>query len=266
MSTTSLISKGYCATSAGQVHYCVTPRRDGGLVAFLHQTASSSAMYAGVMTELADSVGCVALDTPGFGESFTPAVPPTIADYAAALHEALQRLGVNECCLFGHHTGAAIAVQIAHTHPNLVRKLILCGPPLLNSSQIESLKQGLPPFEIQADGQHLVRVWERLRRRDPELSLDITHRETLLTLVAGTAAAHTYRAVFSYDFAAQLAELDLPILVMAGEDDTLRASLEPAYALLRQGQMRIIPRAGAYICDREPKRVADIVREFCLGA
>lgn len=265
MSTTPVISKGYCAVSAGQVHYRATQRRDGVPVVFLHQTASSSAMYAGVLAELPDSVWGVAFDTPGFGESFTPARPPTIADYAAALSEALQTLGVNECFLFGHHTGAAIAVQIAYTQPGLARKLILCGPPLLSASQIESLKQGLPPFAIQADGQHLWRVWERLRRRDPDLPLDITHREALLTLTAGASATHTYQAVFDHDIAGQLAALDLPVLVMAGEHDTLRASLEPAYTLLRHGQMRVIPTAGTYICDREPKRVADIVCAFFLA-
>jgi pimeloyl-ACP methyl ester carboxylesterase len=259
------IRKGYADTPHGQVHYRATERRPAGPIVFLHQTASASEMYEALLNELADSFWCVALDTPGFGESFHPTESPTITFYALVLFDALRSLGISECYLFGHHTGAAIAAQMTHAHPGFARKLILSGPPLLNPAQIEMLKSGLRPFEIQPDGEYLLAVWNRLRKRDPDAPLALTHRETLLTLQAGEAAAHTYHAVFAHDFAGQLAALDIPVLVMAGEHDTLRASLEPAYALLHNGQMRLIPNAGTYICDREPKLVADVVREFIGG-
>ncbi len=256
------IRRGYADTRCGQVHYCTAG--EGRALVLLHQTASSSAMYAALLPLLPGRV--IALDTPGFGGSFTPEQPLTIPYCAEVLHEALRNLGVDECDLFGHHTGAAIAVQMAHDYPGFVSRLILCGPPLLSDEQKTRLKAGLKPFVMDEAGAHLGAVWERLRRRDPALPLKTVHREALLTLQAGARALETYEAVFAQDFAGQLAALEIPVLVMAGEHDTLRASLEPTYALLRHGQMRIIPGGTTYICDREPQAVANAIREFLTAA
>jgi pimeloyl-ACP methyl ester carboxylesterase len=252
------IRNGYAETRWGQVHYRTCGA--GRPLVLLHQTASSSAMYAALMPLLPGRV--IALDTPGFGNSFAPEGPLTIPFCAEVLRAALLNLGLTECDLFGHHTGAAIAVQMAHHYPGFVRRLILSGPPLLSAEQKAALKAGLKPFVMDEAGAHLAAVWNRLRRRDPALPLETVHREALLTLTAGTRAADTYDAVFAHDFAGQLAALEVPVLVMAGEHDTLRASLEPAYALLRHGSMRVIPGGTTYICDREPGAVADIVHEF----
>lgn len=252
------IRNGYAETRWGQVHYRTSGA--GRALVLLHQTASSSAMYAALMPLLPGRV--IALDTPGFGNSFAPEQPLTIPFCAEVLHAALLDLGLTECDLFGHHTGAAIAVQIAHSTPGFVRRLILSGPPLLSDEQKAMLRAGLKPFVIAEGGAHLTAVWDRLRRRDPTLPIDTVHREALLTLGAAAHAAQTYHAVFAHDFAGQLAALDLPVLVMAGEHDTLRASLEPAHALLRHGSLCVIPNGTTYVCDREPGAVAGIVNEF----
>jgi pimeloyl-ACP methyl ester carboxylesterase len=85
------------------------------------------------------------------------------------------------------------------------------------------------------------------------------------TIIAGERYHEAYLAVCEHDFNSRLAALDCPVLVMAGEQDTLADSLEPAYLALKQGQMRRIPRANTYICDLMPEVVAGIIREFFLG-
>ena len=92
--------------------------------------------------------------------------------------------------------------------------------------------------------------------------METVHREVLLTQSAREAAQGAYQAVFEQPFKIQLEELEIPILVMAGEDDTLRASLEPAYSILKNGTMKLIPGEGPYICDQNPQVVADIIKEF----
>ena len=61
-----------------------------------------------------------------------------------------------------------------------------------------------------------------------------------------------------------LQPLEIPILVMSGENDTLRASLEPAFSILKNGTMKVIPNQGPYICDQNPQAVADVFKEFCV--
>jgi pimeloyl-ACP methyl ester carboxylesterase len=264
------IRKGYVDIPTGQVHYRALRRATDGPgnppLVLLHQTASSGAMFEELMALLADDFTTLAPDTPGFGGSDPLPFPFTVADLAEALHTALTGLGVVECYLFGHHTGAAIAVQMAHDHPGFVRRLALSGPPLLNPEQVSALLATLQPFALAEDGSHLIQTWARVRRRDPALPLSIVHREVLLTQGAGEAAAAAYHAVFAQPFAEQLAALDIPVLVMAGEHDTLRAGLEPSLACLRRGQGLVIPDAGPYVCDRRPEAVAAALRRFFLAA
>ncbi|GIK55682.1 MAG: alpha/beta hydrolase [Chloroflexi bacterium] len=258
----SIIHKGYAAAPDGQIHYRQHHQVGGTPLVLLHQTASSGMMFEQLMACLSDVYDTVAPDTPGFGASFSPFQPLTISYLAEALYVALTALGITSCFLFGHHTGAAIAVQMAFDHPAFVQKMILSGPPLLNVAQVEALRAGLKPFALTSDGAHLTAVWQRIRERDSSLPLPVVQRETLLTQWAQSAAQETYEAVFRQPLAAQLATLTLPVLVMCGENDTLRTSLEPAFALLQKGQKTIIPGAGPYICDQKPEVVAEIIKTF----
>ena len=260
----SIIRKGYVDTPHGQIHFRQLKQVDGVPLVLLHQTASSGMMFERMMTLLSDSFHTLALDTPGFGASFSPPSLFTTHYLSSTLHAALTNLGVESCYLFGHHTGSAIAVQMAHDHPAFVKKMVLSGAPLLSDTQINGLKASLKPFAIAEDGSHLTQVWERIRKRDLTLPLETVHREVLLTQSAREAAQSTFQAVFEQPFAEQLSALEIPILVMAGEHDTLRASLEPAFSVLKNGTMKMIPNEGPYICDQNPQAVADVIREFIL--
>ena len=260
----SIIRKGYVDTPHGQIHFRQLKQVDGIPLVLLHQTASSGMMFERMMTLLSDSFHTLALDTPGFGASFSPPSLFTTHYLSSTLHAALTNLGVESCYLFGHHSGSAIAVQMAHDHPAFVKKMVLSGAPLLSDSQINGLKASLKPFAIAEDGSHLTQVWERIRKRDLTLPLETVHREVLLTQSAREAAQSTFQAVFEQPFAEQLSALEIPILVMAEEHDTLRASLEPAFSVLKNGTMKMIPNEGPYICDQNPQAVADVIREFIL--
>ena len=258
----SIIRKGYVDTPHGQIHFRQLKQVDGIPLVLLHQTASSGMMFEQMMTLLSDSFHTIAPDNPGFGASFQPPSGFSIRYISDSLHAALTNLGVESCYVFGHHSGSAIAVQMAHDHPAFVKKMVLSGAPLLSDSQINGLKASLKPFAIAEDGSHLTQVWERIRKRDLTLPLETVHREVLLTQSAREAAKGAYQAVFDQPFAEQLSGLAIPILVISGENDTLRASLEPAFSILKNGTMKLIPNEGPYICDQNPQAVADILKEF----
>jgi len=258
----TLIRKGYANTPNGQVHFRQLQQADGIPLVFLHQTASSGMMFEALMTLLADDFHTIAPDTPGFGASFPPPNLFTVQYLSDSLHAALIQLDVESCYLFGHHTGSALAVQMAFDHPGFVKRAVLSGPPLLSVEQVNGLRASLKAFGIADDGSHLIHVWDRIRKRDTSLPLDIVHREVLLTQSARDAAQGTYQAVFDQPFSEQLAALEIPILVMAGEHDTLRASLEPSYKLLHDGKMHVVESAGPYICDTHSSTIAEILQSF----
>jgi pimeloyl-ACP methyl ester carboxylesterase len=264
--------KGYVDTSSGQVHYRtnVAPKRaaagaapDGREVLVLfHQTASSSSMFERLAQALGDTYRIVAPDTPGFGGTFSPPEPATIPYYAGVLGEALDGLGVDTALVFGHHTGASIAVELEAQRPGFSKRMILSGPPYLSPEKKRALASKTEPIVVRDDGGHTLATWKRLRAKDPAAPLALTQREFVLTMHAGERYHEAYDAVFAHDFEEKLARVACPVLVMAGTEDTLYASLEPAYAALANGRKHVIPGANTYVCDRHAEEIAARLREF----
>ena len=70
----------------------------------------------------------IAMDTVGYGESDPlPDGKASIENWATAAHQLLVALGVGRAVVVGHHTGAAIAVEIAAAYPKHVAALF-CPP------------------------------------------------------------------------------------------------------------------------------------------
>jgi haloalkane dehalogenase len=256
------IAKGYIETSFGLIHYRCAGNSHHPHVLLLHQTASSSIMFEAVMQKLADKFFMFAPDTPGFGNSDFPPVESTMQFYADSLHEATTKFGLINPFVFGHHTGASIAVQMEFDQI-FARKMILSGPPYLTAEQKELFKKATQTIVIKEDGAHLLNLWHRLRAKDEAAELNLTHREFLLNLAAGERYHEAYQAVFNHDFEKQIATLECPVLVMAGDCDTLKDSLEPSFKALKKGQIRRVS-GNTYICDQSPATVAKIIEEFFI--
>ncbi len=255
-----MIRKGYLKTSFGLIHYRCAGNSNHPHVLLLHQTASSSVMFEAIMNLLADKFYLFAPDTLGFGASDFPPETATMQIYANSLREAMDKFGLQNPFVFGHHTGASIAVQMEFDQP-FFKKMILSGPPYLTQSQKDEFKKATQPIVIKEDGSHLLKLWQRFQLKDPNGNLTLRHREYVDNLYAGERYHEAYFAVFNHDFENQLTSLNCPILVMAGDNDTLKDSLEPAFKVLRKGEMRRLI-GNTYICDQSPEVVAGIIKEF----
>ena len=253
----------YVDTSYGQVHLRMAGQQSDALpVVMLHQTASHSVMFEGVMEQLQHRYWCVAPDTPGYGGTAHPKETGSIESYARTIRAALDALGIHRCWLFGHHTGASIAVQMATDDPSFVARLALSGPPCLNRDQLEALIPKAAPKRLEQDGSHFTAVWKRISAKAPAAQVALIHREAVSNLQVGPRYLEAYQAVFAHDFEGQLSDLDVVTLVMAGPDDTLRGSLERAYESLQQGYLINLPAGGTYVWDTHPELIAGPLCHF----
>lgn len=107
----------------------------------------------------------------------------------------------------------------------------------------------------------MIELWNRLRAKDENAEISLINREFLLNLYAGERYHEAYFAVFNHDFEIQLASLECPILVTAGDKDTLVNSLESAFKVLRNGEMRRLI-GNTFICDQSPEVMAKLMEEF----
>lgn len=258
----TFIRKGYVDTPSGQLHYRECGQQNKPALVLLHQTPSSSAMYETLMPHLAADYWLIAPDTPGFGQSSALLEPPSVSGYAKAIYSGLKTLGIEHCFLFGHHTGASLAVQLTFEHPAFITKCALSGPPLLTEAQIGTLKSTLPQRTLTDDGRFLQTLYQRFGQKDATLSPALKLRETLSALQAWDSYHAAYQAVFAHDFGAQLAALACPILLISAENDALRDCLEPSLALAQQGEMCVIENAGSYLCEQNSSELAALLQDF----
>lgn len=95
-------------------------------VLLIHGMASDASTWTRAATGLA-ALGhrVIAPDLLGSGGSDKPAGHYELADFAATLNTLLSMLETGPVTVVGHSFGGAVAMQLAHEYPQLVRRLVL---------------------------------------------------------------------------------------------------------------------------------------------
>lgn len=264
-----MISKGYIPFSDGQIHYRYR-QGEGVPTVFLHQTASSSAMYEAVMRAMPEIGPLYALDTPGFGGSSRPQGKPSMDYYVRSMMQAIDALGIEKFNLFGHHTGASIACQLAAEYPQRVCKLGMIGPVQLTDEERSTWKKlAVKPLTMDLKGTHLSEAWERVTHLDTQPivyapSVELATREFIDTLIAGDRWHEAYEAVFEQDFPAYFAKVQCPMLLVCGDEDVLYPYFSRA-CKARPDAQAVELKAGAYVLDQQPLVMVELIEKFLMG-
>ncbi len=100
---------------------------EGPAILVLHGWGGSSDSWRKVQQILSQSgYKVVVPDFPGFGKSVTPKDPWGVKEYNDFVLKFVEQLGLNDFILIGHSFGGQIAVRFTISHPEKVKKLILC--------------------------------------------------------------------------------------------------------------------------------------------
>jgi pimeloyl-ACP methyl ester carboxylesterase len=154
------VKRNFVSIADGQIHFRESWSGQGDALPLLcfHCSPHSSYLYKDILPLLGLKRPTLALDTPGFGESFRPADKPDIWDYARWLAEAGRALGHDRFDVLGQSTGAAVAAAMAVENPRLVRRVVMWAPPLFTPAYPAPIPFPERPVE---DGSHLLREWAR---------------------------------------------------------------------------------------------------------
>ncbi|WP_031361612.1 alpha/beta fold hydrolase [Caballeronia sordidicola] len=118
-------------TARGTIGY----RKAGGRhlhtmpIVMLHGIGSGAASWVRQMETLRDAHQVLAWDAPGYGKSSrVKSASPVASDYADALSDWLDALGIERCVLVGHSLGAIMAGSFASRQAARVAGLLLLSP------------------------------------------------------------------------------------------------------------------------------------------
>jgi pimeloyl-ACP methyl ester carboxylesterase len=225
-----------------RVHYrrCGT----GPALLMVHQSPRSSAEYEPLMRQWAEHFTCIAPDTPGFGQSDPLPGTPEIADFADALCETMDALGIGPCPAYGFHSGGIILVTALKRHPQRFRALAVGGYAIWNAEEMRIFgERYLPEFVPQPYGEHLAWLWNRMLEQSwvfpwfdtrEEARLSVAHADVprvaqavMEMLESGNAYRAGYGAVLRAprDIPAVSAEVP-PCLISAYDGDPLQAHID----------------------------------------
>lgn len=162
--------RAYVRVGTGVVHVRRFGDRSSGRrpVLMLHANPGSGSGLEPLARALGESRPTIVWDTPGHGRS-TP--PPDAAGedattlagtYVPPLVEMLDALGVETCDVYGTHTGAGLAVELAIAAPHRVGALVLDGVPLFDD-QPDLVASVMANYFVDltpdTHGSHLRRAW-----------------------------------------------------------------------------------------------------------
>jgi pimeloyl-ACP methyl ester carboxylesterase len=259
----SEIERRFITTHLGRIHIAMAGA--GFPVLLLHQTPRSWDEYRDVLPLLGRDFRAIAMDTLGFGDSDRPAYPPSIELWAQGALALLDALELPRAAIVGHHTGAAIAVEIAARAPARVNALVLSACPFVDAARRikhESMRV-IDDVETRRDGAHLTELWARRQPFYPAGNADLLRRFMIDALRAGEMAAEGHRVVNRYRMEDRLGQIQCPTLVIAPTDDPHAHPAAPKVAgaiggsVLRELSGGMVP-----LPDQMPEVFAGLVRDF----
>lgn len=254
----------------------VRTRGAGKPLLLLHGFMGRGTSWAAHATAFARHFRVIAVDLPGHGRTGIPRDPArasverTADDLATILHRA----GCAPAHVVGYSLGARVALRLAVTRPDALRRLVLESPSAGISAEAERVARRAADADraarLERDGiEAFVDEWEREPVFASQIGLPparVTRlrSERLRNRPAGLAASLRGSGQGSMDpLHERLAWIRTPTLVIAGAmDPTGRARAEVVAAGIPGARLRIVPGAGHAPHLEAPRLFRSLVLDF----
>lgn len=256
----------YADTSFGQLHYA--EQGDGPVLLLLHQTPRSWDEFRELIPLLADEHRVIAMDMVGFGASAKMPAPQSIELYAQGAWELLDAIGVDHAAVLGHHTGAAVALELAATGSERIAAVVLSSCPWTDERYRtdHATGAGVDRARQSEDGAHLRTLWELRRPYYPAPVAGLLDRFVRDALAPGVDPAEGHRACARYRMEDRIGSVTAPVLLIgAGDDPFSMPNLPVLSARLtaaRSVRSVTIENGTVALIEREAAAIAAVTREF----
>jgi pimeloyl-ACP methyl ester carboxylesterase len=220
----------------------------GTPLVLLHGYAATGLLWQKCLPFLAQQHQVIAIDIPGHGQSKLTG-PWHLSDMAPLLALLLQQMDLMPAAVIGHSMGGAIAIHLSTLAPDMIERLVLVdstGMPLeagIPTLAARSVRSALTP---QGGNSYPLSVQLGMLKLDPYLYWQVAQE------------------MVKSDFRNELASLNLPTLIIWGEQDVLLPVElgERLSKALPHAQFMRIPDAGHRLPLSHPELFSRIVLEF----
>ena len=212
-------------------------------ILFLHGIGSDKSVWAPQLAHFGEQRLAVALDYPGYGESV---LRPSASrdDFAAAMFEALDTLGIERAHICGLSLGGIVAIAMHDRAPHRCASLILADSFAVHP-------EGQAIYARSLDASRTMPMRELASARAPLLlgtrAAKALHDEVIETMAAIDPVAYRLgaAAVWLADQRARATAIRLPTLILVGEEDRITPPALSAELAKLIGGARLEHIAGA---------------------
>lgn len=253
---------GVVATNRGMID--VVEARGGARtpILFLHGVGSDHHVWAAQIDHFGRHRGAVALAYPGYGNSaFVEGA--TRDDYAAAVLASMDALAIERAHICGLSLGGVVAIAIHAAAPARCASLIIA-----DSFAVHPDGQGIYDRSLHASRAIGMRALAEARAGAllGSAAGPAIHRAVIDTMSAINPAAYAIgaRAVWLADQRDRAAAIDVPTLVLVGDEDAITppALSEELAALITGAKFGIIAGAGHLANLEQPGAFNAAIEEF----
>ncbi|HSA56956.1 MAG TPA: alpha/beta fold hydrolase [Gemmatimonadaceae bacterium] len=240
----------------------------GTPVVFLHGFPHHRGLWTAQVNALVDRARCIAPDLRGFGE--TSAAPPWTMDrYADDVERVMEGARIDKAVLVGLSMGGYIAFAFWRRHRRRVRALVLADTrPGPDSDEGKQKRRDLIALarergsEAVADAMITGMVGKSTREKNPDI-VESVHGMLASAPEPGVIGA--LEALMERpDSTSTLATIDVPTLIVVGDEDALTpvAEARAMHAGIRGSRLEVIAGAGHVSNVERPAAFNHVLTEF----
>jgi non-heme chloroperoxidase len=257
---------------------------NGQPVVFSHGWPLSADAWEDQMIFLADrGYRCIAHDRRGHGRSSQPWDGNEMNTYADDLAQLVERLGLRDAIHVGHSTGGGeVARYIGRHGSKRVAKAVLIGavPPLMLKTPANPGGLPIEVFDQIRAGvlndrsqffKDLSGPFYGANRPNAKVSQGLRDSFWLQGMMCGHKAAYDCIKAFSEtDFTEDLKKIDVPTLILHGDDDQIVPIADSALLsakLVKNATLKVVPGAPHGMCSTHKQQInQELLTFFSAGA
>jgi non-heme chloroperoxidase len=249
-----------------RLHYAERGDREGEAIIFLHGYSDSWHSFSRVLPLLSPKYHAFALTQRGHGDSDKPECCYTPDDFAADVDAIMDVVGIEEATLVGASTGALFAQRVVLSYPRRVNRLVLIGAQTPVNKAVSGLREEVQALEDPVLPEFVREFQEStIYQPVPQEFLDTVVLESL-KLPARVWRDYMEQAVLSidHDYVVELLEIDVPTLILWGEQDPLfpREEQERLAGAIPGATLKVYPETGHAVHWDRPEQVVRDLEEF----
>jgi len=266
-----------------RLHY--VERGSGEPLVLLHGNGSMIQDFesSGLIDLAAKNYRVIVFDRPGFGRSDRPRNVVWTPDAQAELiKHALARLGVSNAIVLGHSWGASVAVALALKYPDFVRGLVLASGYYFPTARPDVVAMSAPSLPLIGDILSYTlsplisrAMWPMMMTkifgpRSVPKKFEAFPKEMALrpSQIRASAAESALMIPDAFRFRNQYADLKMPVVIIAGEQDRLidiDTQSARLHSAISQSSFNRVAGNGHMIQQTATDQVMSAIREVAAG-